>query len=333
MKNLTKISTENLQLQISELREELFDRQISGAAEFANYDNSKNKYIFVESVNTMMVQPDIKAYYIGIDDYNDQQITLVFPISCICEIAQHLSEKPNFERIKLLTQDDLNELPSESFAVLNDLPIKDSNSPQPFPKKEYNIPEPCTAEEFEQALKNLMDSGATLANWSEDSGENPIMYELPSNPTYEKYTIEPITNIDKLKQEFKESKYSVEASMFFSVFNVSKLNNPHTFELLKNDEGEDMSEILTDIENFQVIIDYPLEKPVLVKFGKLTGKYGDREYNANSLGYVLSQISQAYLDIYENHLNYGIWGHSLSNLHFEVLTITEKGNITLFIGS
>jgi hypothetical protein len=41
------------------------------------------------------------------------------------------------------------------------------------------------------------------------------------------------------------------------------------------------------------------------------------------VGYVLWQLARVYKKIYHQHRKYGIWGHALSDLHFEAMATRD----------
>jgi len=64
-------------------------------------------------------------------------------------------------------------------------------------------------------------------------------------------------------------------------------------------------------------LSYPLNK---------IGRVTIRPYEVNghlqmTVGYVLWQLAQAYLQIYEEHERYGVWGHAIDDIGFETMTI------------
>jgi len=194
----------------------------------------------------------------------------------------------------------------------------------------------------EKDLINNFTEG-TLINWNSETDGNPILYDLPSNKIVPPFTIEPITNYKKLEQDFQRTNYTKTFDLMFDVFTVGLLTNPATFELIvatedsEDDESESFPhnglDVLPQIDSFRVIIDYPIEHPVLVKFDALKGVHNEKEFNCSNLGYVLWQISKAYIKIYEDYKTWGVWGHSLHDLCYERITITKNGDIFLFIGS
>lgn len=52
-----------------------------------------------------------------------------------------------------------------------------------------------------------------------------------------------------------------------------------------------------------------------------------------SPGYFLWVVAQEYVRIYREHKKYGVWGHALSDLGFERITIRKDGVVDLYIGS
>lgn len=79
-------------------------------------------------------------------------------------------------------------------------------------------------------------------------------------------------------------------------------------------------------QNYQLIIDYPLDKPA--KFKIKTGKMGI------GLIRLLGIIGKKYSYVYENAEKYGIWGHDIDDLQLEGLRINhKKKTIELYMGS
>lgn len=52
-----------------------------------------------------------------------------------------------------------------------------------------------------------------------------------------------------------------------------------------------------------------------------------------SPGYLLWTVAKEYERIYKEHEKYGVWGHALSDLAFEMITVEKDGVVRLGIGS
>ncbi len=76
-------------------------------------------------------------------------------------------------------------------------------------------------------------------------------------------------------------------------------------------------------------IDYPLNATARVTIKPYTmssmrRRRGDREEGLMTVGYVLWQLARAYKVIYKQWRKYGIWGHAITDLCFEGLTIKDN---------
>jgi hypothetical protein len=77
--------------------------------------------------------------------------------------------------------------------------------------------------------------------------------------------------------------------------------------------------------NFTLTIDYPLTKPYV---STLNTEYG------LTVQQVIDFIRDEYYNIYENPKKYGVWGHSLSDLYLEGITVDfDKKKISILVGS
>jgi len=70
---------------------------------------------------------------------------------------------------------------------------------------------------------------------------------------------------------------------------------------------------------------YPLSKiaRVTIRPYKRTFSRGNHVYEL-SVGYVLWQLARAYKIIYRQHRRYGVWGHAITDLAFECLSIKDN---------
>jgi len=77
-----------------------------------------------------------------------------------------------------------------------------------------------------------------------------------------------------------------------------------------------------------VDLNYPLCKTARVTIEPLVEKRktknGSYDLKSMSVGYVLWQLSQAYLTIYKSHKLWGVWGHGISDLHFERFELDDN---------
>lgn len=78
-----------------------------------------------------------------------------------------------------------------------------------------------------------------------------------------------------------------------------------------------------------VTIDYPLDPGVQVKIP--ASAYSRRDMPC--LGKFLLVIANQYREIYRSPVKHGIWGHGITDLFFERVTITKHGMVELAIGS
>ncbi len=85
---------------------------------------------------------------------------------------------------------------------------------------------------------------------------------------------------------------------------------------------------LQDDEPLIVDLDYPLSKiarvtvyPYKTRSMSMDGEPYESEPRM-SLGYLLWSLAQAYVQVYEQHKEYGVWGHSITDLVFEELQIS-----------
>ena len=78
-----------------------------------------------------------------------------------------------------------------------------------------------------------------------------------------------------------------------------------------------------------VMIDYPLDPGIQVRIPD--NMYSRRD--TPSLGRFLLAIAREYQEIYRRPAKYGIWGHGLSDLYFERVTVAKDGAVELAVGS
>lgn len=87
-------------------------------------------------------------------------------------------------------------------------------------------------------------------------------------------------------------------------------------------------------ESVEVLIDYPLETPVILTINPMIRMYHDKEYLSCPIGYACWQIVLGYAHIFKNEYEKaGVWGHSLSDLQLAELNIYDSGHITLTVDS
>jgi len=88
-----------------------------------------------------------------------------------------------------------------------------------------------------------------------------------------------------------------------------------------------------DAPTLVVDIDYPLRKLVRLTIPPANFKTNLGEFHMMSPGYFMWVIAKEYRRIYEHHEDYGIWGHGISDLVFELIDVQESGHVDLAIGS
>lgn len=77
---------------------------------------------------------------------------------------------------------------------------------------------------------------------------------------------------------------------------------------------------------YELTIDYPLDTPAIFKIK--TGRAG------LSTAGLMSKIAKCYYKVYKNEDKYGIWGHDLSDLHFEYISVNHVNKkISICVGS
>lgn len=80
-------------------------------------------------------------------------------------------------------------------------------------------------------------------------------------------------------------------------------------------------------------IDYPLQAVVRLTIPPATVQTDVGEFKIMSPGYLMWVVAREYRKIYANHEEYGIWGHDINDLYFELFEFTEDGSLYMFIGS
>ena len=129
-----------------------------------------------------------------------------------------------------------------------------------------------------------------------------------------------------------------------SVLTVSTLTMEQAYCLLHTENL--YSEHFRGIETVEVDLSYPFSRIVTVRIKPMIFKRGGekpKEGKAFDPGYILWQVSKAYLKIYKREqasiaagddpTRYGVWGHCLNDLCFEMLRPHKFGYCELFIGS
>jgi len=78
-----------------------------------------------------------------------------------------------------------------------------------------------------------------------------------------------------------------------------------------------------------VTIDYPLDPGGEVRIPASAFTRRDMP----SLGLFLLAVAREYRELYKKPAKYGIWGHDLSDLYFERVTVAKDGTVELAVGS
>ena len=82
--------------------------------------------------------------------------------------------------------------------------------------------------------------------------------------------------------------------------------------------------------DLMVILDYPLDKPIKVL---IPAEEYTRPSGLASFGMFLLAVARKYEELYQAPQRYGIWGHGIGDLYFEMVTVGKDGGVKLFIGS
>ena len=119
--------------------------------------------------------------------------------------------------------------------------------------------------------------------------------------------------------------------MNYHVATVATLTPDQASTLLFGTNSEDPHASWYEFEprDLLVTIDYPLDPGVQVRIPARA--YSRRDMP--SLGRFLLAIAREYQEIYRKPAKYGIWGHSLSDLYFERVTVSKHGMVELAVGS
>jgi len=83
----------------------------------------------------------------------------------------------------------------------------------------------------------------------------------------------------------------------------------------------------------KVTIDYPVRKPIVFTLKPKTEVFCGQKQTYWSLGIFLWQVAQKYVEIYKDPIKNQIWGHDISDLEFECVTVKKNGTVELGIGS
>jgi len=143
----------------------------------------------------------------------------------------------------------------------------------------------------------------------------------------------------KIKSKHKRFGYC-----FAGVLTVSTLTMEQAYRLLHTENL--YSQHFKGVKTVEVDLSYPLSRTVTVQIKPMIFKCegeNPREWSTFDPGYILWQVSKAYLKIYKREqqsiaagddpTRYGVWGHCLNDLCFEMLRPHESGYCELFIGS
>lgn len=189
-----------------------------------------------------------------------------------------------------------------------------------------------------------------LYNWTKDKGINPFDYGLE----YPKYTVPTfsLTYLDEANyKSFCDnlSEACIHVCVQQEIGDLIFVQSPQASNLVKplslitaEKEGLqdyiDIEEVVEDLfetdENVQVLIDYPLDKPILLTIPPLHVQYRTLEEAIFPLGYICWQIALAYGHVFKHEFKKaGVWGHGLADLQLSDLLVYGGNKIVLEISS
>lgn len=126
------------------------------------------------------------------------------------------------------------------------------------------------------------------------------------------------------------------------VYRVGTMDIDQADELLVTDEIWDNIRAFRDLDYVDVLIGYPLSNEVMIRIYPMarTPAYEGAETTmVMSVGYILWQVALAYRQIYTEDANgtgpwdWGVWGHTLTDLVFEGIEIFDDNFCVVLIGS
>lgn len=119
--------------------------------------------------------------------------------------------------------------------------------------------------------------------------------------------------------------------MNYHISSVATLNTDQAETLLFGYTKEDNFANWYEFEprDLLVTIDYPLDPGVQVRIP--ASAYSRRDMP--SIGKFLLAIAKEYKEIYRAPKKHGIWGHDITDLYFERVTVNKHGVVELAVGS
>lgn len=183
---------------------------------------------------------------------------------------------------------------------------------------------------------------ALLLNWPPSRGPNPFESKVTYFPGRVETEDVPMDELRKIVRDVPEV-----ASWRFNlqVTDVATLSLWQASRILSGirerpslDYFDDWYDLDAPSE-LRTVIDYPLEIATLLTIEPMTvvSVGGPKQKKVSMtqwrVGYFLWVVSKEYERIYTEHERYRIWGHAMSDLAFERLTLMEDGMVHLGIGS
>lgn len=183
--------------------------------------------------------------------------------------------------------------------------------------------------------KKLIESttkakGLKSDNWPPSRGPKPKWLEKPKI-VFENFKIEMLAQHSQLPPRIRPSakkKSGIKDIILnHSVENMATISPEHWLLISGVGPGEPAI-LLTHLQATELTVElsYPMNVVARVTIKPYrTYRTVDSEKRQSipfmNIGYVLWQLSRAYKKIYQQHKKYGVWGHALSDLYYERLTI------------
>ncbi len=179
--------------------------------------------------------------------------------------------------------------------------------------------------------KAITGAGPAILNWPPSRGPQPEW--MRKKPIYKI----PQVVIEILSQKVKPlaCKGGLILSLNHNVARMASLK-PEQWELISGEAGGSLQNHLTDgdkARSLTVDLSYPLghvARVTIQPYHFQPAGRGKVFHVRMDVGYVLWQLAKAYQTIYKSHKKWGVWGHAITDLYFEQLTIQGgRGNVDI----
>ena len=182
---------------------------------------------------------------------------------------------------------------------------------------------------------------ALLLNWPPSRGPNPYEYKqtyFPGRVESKDISMEELSKFPRDVPEVASWRLNLYVAevVTLSLWQASRILSGIR-ERPTRDDFDDWYDLKQG--ELATVIDYPLNLAAILAIEpmKIVTVGGPKQKKTSRIewriGYFLWVVSKEYERIYKEHEHYGVWGHAMTDLAFERLTLTEDGMVHLGIGS